>query len=191
MRLTKYAAAAAAFGVVLTGCSSEAGNQAAEQAENTVEVEQDLDFEAGTTMAEIAEAGTITIGTKYDQPGFGLLNPEGVPEGFDVEMGVLIAAALGIEESDIEWVEAVSANREPFIQNGTVDVVIATYTINDTRKALVDFAGPTTRPARTSWSPPATRRASRVPTTSPARTSAPWRVRRRPRTSGTTTPRRR
>lgn len=142
MRLTKYAAAAAAFGVVLTGCSSEAGNQAAEQAENTVEVEQDLDFEAGTTMAEIAEAGTITIGTKYDQPGFGLLNPEGVPEGFDVEMGVLIAAALGIEESDIEWVEAVSANREPFIQNGTVDVVIATYTINDTRKALVDFAGP-------------------------------------------------
>ena len=35
-----------------------------------------------------------------------------------------------------------SANREPFIQNGTVDIVVATYTINDKRKQVVDFAGP-------------------------------------------------
>ena len=35
-----------------------------------------------------------------------------------------------------------SKNREPFIQNGTVDMVVATYTINDTRKQVVDFAGP-------------------------------------------------
>jgi len=142
MRLTKYAAAAAAFGVVLTGCSSEAGNQAEEQADNTVAVETDVEFEAGTTMAEIADAGTITIGTKYDQPGFGLLNPSGVPEGFDVEIGKLIAAQLGIEPDQIEFVETVSANRESFIQNGQVDLVIATYTINDARKELVDFAGP-------------------------------------------------
>jgi glutamate transport system substrate-binding protein len=39
-------------------------------------------------------------------------------------------------------VEAVSKNREPFIQDGTVDIVVATYTINDTRKQVVDFAGP-------------------------------------------------
>jgi glutamate transport system substrate-binding protein len=36
----------------------------------------------------------------------------------------------------------VSANREAFIQNGQVDMVIATYTINDKRKEVVDFAGP-------------------------------------------------
>ena len=35
-----------------------------------------------------------------------------------------------------------SANREPFIQNGEVDIVIATYTINDKRKEVVSFAGP-------------------------------------------------
>ena len=35
-----------------------------------------------------------------------------------------------------------SKNREPFIQDGTVDIVVATYTINDTRKQVVDFAGP-------------------------------------------------
>ena len=35
-----------------------------------------------------------------------------------------------------------SANREPFIENGEVDIVVATYTINDKRKEVVSFAGP-------------------------------------------------
>ncbi|SFK50339.1 glutamate ABC transporter substrate-binding protein [Geodermatophilus ruber] len=142
MRITRYAATMAAVGLVLAGCSSDAGEQAEEAADNTVEVQENVDFEAGTTMAELAEAGSITIGTKYDQPGFGLLNPDGVPEGFDVEVGKLIAAELGIAPEDITWTETVSANREPFIQNGQVDLVVATYTINDARKQLVDFAGP-------------------------------------------------
>ncbi len=102
----------------------------------------EVQFEAGTTMAALNEAGTITIGTKFDQPLFGLSGPGGTPEGFDVEIGKIIAAELGISEDNIEWVETVSANREPFIQNGTVDIVIATYTINDTRKEVIDFAGP-------------------------------------------------
>jgi glutamate transport system substrate-binding protein len=142
MRITRYAATAAVTGLVLAGCASEAGNQAENAAENTAEVQEDVQFEAGTTMAELNEAGTVTIGTKYDQPGFGLLNPDGEPEGFDVEIAKIIAAELGIAAENIEWTETVSANREPFIQNGQVDYVVATYTINDTRKQVVDFAGP-------------------------------------------------
>jgi glutamate transport system substrate-binding protein len=143
MRITRYAAAAAVAGLFLAGCSSEAGNQAEESAENTAAVETDVEFEAGTTMAELNEAGSVTIGTKFDQPGFGLLNPQTQePEGFDVEIAKLIAAKLGIEAENITWTETVSANREPFIQNGQVDFVVATYTINDTRKQVVDFAGP-------------------------------------------------
>jgi glutamate transport system substrate-binding protein len=142
MRITRYAATLAAFGLVLAGCASEAGSQA-EDAENTAAVETDVSFEAGTTMARINEAGTMTVGTKIDQPGFGLLNPRtGEPEGFDVEVAKIIAAELGIAAEDIEWTETVSANREAFIQNGQVDIVAATYTINDARKQLVDFAGP-------------------------------------------------
>ncbi|HYH60345.1 MAG TPA: glutamate ABC transporter substrate-binding protein [Solirubrobacterales bacterium] len=99
-------------------------------------------FEEGTTMATLADAGSITIGTKFDQPLFGLMGPSGVPEGFDVEIGKIIAGELGISEDNIDWVESVSANREPFIQNGEVDIVIATYTINDKRKEVVSFAGP-------------------------------------------------
>ena len=111
------------------------------ETETSVEPEEAPSFEAGTTMAELADSGTITIGTKFDQPLFGLSGPNG-PEGFDVEIGKIIAAELGIAAEDINWVEAVSANREPFIENGEVDVVIATYTINDTRKEVVSFAGP-------------------------------------------------
>jgi len=99
-------------------------------------------FPAGSTMAKLAAKGTITIGTKFDQPLFGLVGPNGVPEGFDVEIGTLIAAKLGISADKITWKETVSANREPFITSGQVDIVVATYTINDKRKQVVAFAGP-------------------------------------------------
>jgi glutamate transport system substrate-binding protein len=142
MRITRYAALAAATGLFLAGCSSEAGNKAEDAAGNTAAVATDVNFDAGTTMARLNEAGKVTVGTKFDQPGFGLLNPDGVPEGFDVEIAKIVAAKLGIEAENITWTETVSANRESFIQNGQVDFVVATYTINDARKQLVDFAGP-------------------------------------------------
>ena len=141
MRITRYAATLAAFGLVLTGCSSEAGDQANEAEETTAAVEE-VEFEPGSTMAAIVEAGELRVGTKIDQPGFGLANTAGEPEGFDVEMAKLIAAKMGLTEDQITFTETVSANREPFLVEDRVDIVAATYTINDTRKQLIDFAGP-------------------------------------------------
>lgn len=105
-------------------------------------VAENPEFPEGSTMAALAEAGSITIGTKFDQPLFGLVGPDGYPVGFDVAIGSLIAAELGIEFEDIEWTETVSANRETFIETGEVDIVVATYTINDARKEVISFAGP-------------------------------------------------
>ncbi|KQZ82314.1 ABC transporter substrate-binding protein [Microbacterium sp. Root166] len=138
MRLPLIALAAAGA-LALSACAS-GGETPGDDGGTTPEAAPT--FEAGTTMAELSEAGSITIGTKFDQPLFGLMGPSGVPEGFDVEIGKIIAAELGISEDNIEWKESVSANREPFIQNGEVDLVIATYTINDKRKEVVSFAGP-------------------------------------------------
>ncbi|CAL8969915.1 ABC transporter glutamine-binding protein GlnH [Tessaracoccus sp. O5.2] len=129
-------ALAAAGAFALSGCAGTTTS------ESSPPVGDEVTFDEGTTMAELSEAGTITIGTKFDQPLFGLMGPSGVPEGFDVEIGKLIASNLGIAEEDIKWVETVSANREPFIENGQVDIVVATYTINDKRKEVVSFAGP-------------------------------------------------
>jgi glutamate transport system substrate-binding protein len=106
------------------------------------QVNQGASFPEGTTMAKLKQAGTVKVGTKFDQPLFGLKNLEGKPEGFDVEIAKLIAGEMGIAADKIQWVETVSANREPFIQQGKVDYVVATYTINDERKKVVDFAGP-------------------------------------------------
>ncbi|WP_425557986.1 glutamate ABC transporter substrate-binding protein [Demequina sediminis] len=136
-------AATAAFGVAaalaLAACSSGEGEP---EESGTAGGGEMGEFAEGSTMAALADAGSITIGTKFDQPLFGLLAPSGAPEGFDVEIGKILASELGIDEGSIEWVETVSANREPFIQDGTVDLVVATYTINDDRKELVSFAGP-------------------------------------------------
>ena len=106
------------------------------------QVNEGASFAEGTTMARLQQAGAVKVGTKFDQPLFGLKNLEGKPEGFDVEIAKLIAGEMGIAADSITWVETVSANREPFIQQGKVDFVVATYTINDERKQVVDFAGP-------------------------------------------------
>ncbi len=137
-------ALALAAALVLAACGSSDDSDPGDAAapEDTVTAVDPADFPDGSTMASLAEAGEITIGTKFDQPLFGLVGPDGVPEGFDVEIGKLIAAQLGIPEDGITWTETISANRETFIESGQVDLVIATYTINDKRKEVVSFAGP-------------------------------------------------
>jgi glutamate transport system substrate-binding protein len=84
---------------------------------------------------------TLTIGVKADQPGLGLQTGS-TYTGFDIEIAKIVAKGLGVPESGITWKTTVSANREPYIQQGQVDLVVATYTINDDRKKVVNFAGP-------------------------------------------------
>ena len=99
-------------------------------------------LEAGTTMAKISAAGKMKVGTKFDQPGFGLKGLDGKLTGFDVEVAKIIGGAMGIDAANIEWVESPSKLREELIEKGNVDLVAATYTINDKRKQRITFAGP-------------------------------------------------
>lgn len=134
---------AAAAALALSACSSDAPKEEViEETDGDAAVVEEVEFEPGTTMARLHDNGKIVIGTKFDQPLFGLVGPSGEPEGFDVEVAKIVANKLGIPEDQIEWKEAVSANREPFIEGGKVDIVVATYTINDERKEVVSFAGP-------------------------------------------------
>lgn len=144
MRSSRGAVAVlAAMTLALTACAGDAEPEATTAPEGEEqESEAPAEFPEGSTMAELSEAGSITVGTKFDQPLFGLVGPNGVPEGFDVEIAKLIAEKLGIPEDGIEWKETVSQNREAFIETGEVDIVVATYTINDDRKERISFAGP-------------------------------------------------
>lgn len=85
---------------------------------------------------------TIVIGTKFDQPGLGMKNPDGTMSGFDVDVATYVAGELGYAPDKIEWKEAPSAQRENLIQNGQVEFIAATYSITDARKEKVSFAGP-------------------------------------------------
>lgn len=101
--------------------------------------------EPGDTGGDGGDGGdggeTLTIGIKYDQPGLGLQKGADYV-GFDVDVATYVAGELGYGEDQIEFVEAVSANRETMLQNGDVDMIFATYSITDERKEVVEFAGP-------------------------------------------------
>lgn len=128
-RLTAFTAALLLV-LPLAGCNDDGGKD-----EHQIEltgVPQDL-----------AEAGTIRIGVKYDQPGVGLRPPGAdAPDGFDIEIGRIIADRLGIEEENITWVEAVSESREQLLEGGSFDLVVASYSITDDRREQVGQAGP-------------------------------------------------
>ena len=87
------------------------------------------------------ESGKIRIGIKFDQPGLGF-KKSGTYVGFDVDVAKYVAKKLGYSEDEIVWKEAPSKQREAMLQNGDVDMILATYSITDERKTAVSFAGP-------------------------------------------------
>ncbi len=126
MRLRRLPALAALAALALTGaaCGDDEGD------------------EFDSLADQVASEKKIVVGIKYDQPGLGLKEPDGSYSGFDVEMAKIVAKELGVPEDGITFKEAISANRESFIEQGQVDIVVATYSITDTRKEKVAFAGP-------------------------------------------------
>ncbi|MGE3985937.1 MAG: glutamate ABC transporter substrate-binding protein [Dehalococcoidia bacterium] len=100
-------------------------------------------FAAGSTMAQIVQRGRMTVGVKYDVPLFGLLDPVSRKvDGFDVAIAKEIAKELGLKEDQIDFVEAISANRIPYLQEDKADIVISTMTINAQRKEQIEFSRP-------------------------------------------------
>ncbi|MER7948599.1 bifunctional serine/threonine-protein kinase/glutamate ABC transporter substrate-binding protein [Streptomyces sp. NPDC096079] len=95
-----------------------------------------------TTKPPSGGSPGITIGIKFDQPGMGWKKPDGTYAGLDVDVATYIARALGHEPADITWKEAFGSTRESLLTRGDVDLVVATYAINEKRKKQVDFAGP-------------------------------------------------
>ena len=83
----------------------------------------------------------LKIGIKIDQPGMGLKDGDKY-SGLDVDVATYIANKLGTTTDKITWIPAPSAQRETLIESGQVDLVVATYSITDTRKEKVSFAGP-------------------------------------------------
>ncbi len=125
MKFTKVAAiiaAAAIASVGLSACGS--------------------DGDYSSIVDKAKDTGKLTVGVKFDQPGMGLKKEDGTFAGFDIDVARYIAKELGVAEKDIEFKETPSAQRETALKNHEVDFIVATYSITDTRKEAVSFAGP-------------------------------------------------
>ncbi|MGW4944320.1 glutamate ABC transporter substrate-binding protein [Actinoplanes sp. NPDC004185] len=129
MRITRMTAAVGAFALAMTAAACGGDDSGSGS-----------DSKASGIIGKAA-GGKLVVGVKADQPGLGL-QTGGTYTGFDVEIAKIIAKGLGVPDTGIEYKTTVSSNREPFIQQGQVDLVVATYTINDERKKVVNFGGP-------------------------------------------------
>lgn len=128
--------------LLLTACGATPTDQVAPEAVATTPAASNIPTSGGF-LDTIKQRGKLIVGVKYDQPGFGLNDPISKKlEGFEVDMAREFARVLLGSASKVEFIEAVSANRIPFLQEDKVDLVIATFTINDQRRQQIDFSEP-------------------------------------------------
>ena len=91
--------------------------------------------------AGIACAETFRVGVKQDVYGFGYLDETtGEYSGMEIELGAMIADALGYD--DVEYTTVTAATRGQMLDNDELDCVIATFTIKPERKESWDFSTP-------------------------------------------------
>lgn len=94
-------------------------------------------------IQKIKEAGVIKVGVKEDVPNFGYMNPDtNKNEGMEPDIARLIAKELTGSEENVEFVGVTAKTRGPLLDNGELDMVIATFTINDERKKTYNFTTP-------------------------------------------------
>ncbi|WP_025693143.1 transporter substrate-binding domain-containing protein [Paenibacillus zanthoxyli] len=92
-------------------------------------------------IATIKERGKLLVGVKFDTKLFGLKDPaSGKVEGFDIDISKAIAKHILGDENAIELKEVTSKTRIPMLNNGEIDMVVATMTITEERKKEVDFS---------------------------------------------------
>jgi len=98
--------------------------------------------EKGVIQA-IESRGVVRIGVKTDVPGFGYYNPDtGIYEGMEIDLARAVAKALLGSEQAVEFFGVTPQTRGPMLQNGEIDLVIATFTITEERLKSFRFTNP-------------------------------------------------
>ena len=97
----------------------------------------------GTASADILdtikERGKLIVGVKADYVPYGFLDTSGAIIGIEPELAKDVADKLGV---DIEYVPVVSSNRMQFLEQGKVDLMIATMTDKPDRRKVVNIVDP-------------------------------------------------
>jgi putative glutamine transport system substrate-binding protein len=91
----------------------------------------------------IKDRGVLKVGVKVDVPKFGFKDPQtGKIDGMEIDLARALAKKILGDENKVE-VQAVTAKtRGPLLDNGEIDMVIATFTITEERKQSYNFSDP-------------------------------------------------
>lgn len=97
--------------------------------------------ELAADVQAIVDRGVLRVGVKSDVPGFGLQDVlTGEYSGLEIDLSYKIAETLGIET--VEFTAVTAATRGQLLDSGDIDMVAATFTINDERKESWNFTTP-------------------------------------------------
>lgn len=95
----------------------------------------------GLTPDAITQRGVLRVGVKTDVPGFGLLDTAtNTYSGIEIDLAYKIAEELGIDK--VEFTPVTAATRGQLLDSGDIDIVAATFTINEERKTSWNFTTP-------------------------------------------------
>ena len=91
-------------------------------------------------VQKIVNRGTLNVGVKQDVPNFGYYSAKtNRYEGMEVDLAKKIADELKVK---VSYIPVTTQTREPLMDNGTIDLLIGTYTINDERRASYAISNP-------------------------------------------------
>ena len=156
-RAVVAAAAALPLGAALAACSSDTGDGPALGEDDAAEgspfadaiesgpVAEDDAISASAWATAIKDKGSLIRGGTLANQVFSLASTSGgQPTGFDAGITQLLAKYILGEGGDekVEYVDTTVETREKLVENGTVDCVIATYSVTPERLEVINFAGP-------------------------------------------------
>jgi polar amino acid transport system substrate-binding protein len=94
---------------------------------------------AAQTLDKIKQRGVIVVGSKADYKPFGFRDPSGAIVGLEPDMAKDVADKLGVK---LELEPVVSSNRMQFLQQGKIDLMIATMNDKPDRRQVVGIIEP-------------------------------------------------
>jgi polar amino acid transport system substrate-binding protein len=94
---------------------------------------------AAQTLEKIKQRGTLIVGSKADYKPFGFRDPSGAIVGLEPDIARLVADKLGVK---LEIEPVVSSNRMQFLQQGKIDLMIATMNDKPDRRLIVGIIEP-------------------------------------------------
>lgn len=93
-------------------------------------------------LEDARRRGRLLAGVKIDFPPFGSIDQTGEINGFDADLARRLGRALFEDETGAELVPVTSGGRIPLLYSGLIDVIVATMTITEDRRLVLEFSDP-------------------------------------------------